>query len=909
MSRTATRAALQDLLQAGETLVLPSAQAARWLRNQYDEHQRMSGGAAWEPARAISWQQWTSGLFGDLVVEGAEERMLLNPAQELLLWREIVAQDPPPAALESLESIAAMARSAYALAAAWNATGRLRTDAVSVDARMFARWSRQFEARCESDGLLPAAALDATLALRFAEPDIATPKRLRLVGCDSLTPSQQMLLDGLTARGAEVIAVRPVATAETSEHARVLCRTPQEEMAFAALWLRDRLEAETPTQRIAVVVPGLDAERAEFETVLRETLAAELESVATDLSSTPWEFADGPPLLSLAMIVDALDLLRWTVAPLPQARISALLLSPYLNPGPAREAAAALDALLRRKSRHLRPELSLDAFVRLLERHRSTLAWPRQLQMERDRAGDTGRPRTYAAWTETFRRLVQSCGWPSAQERALNATEFAATRAWEGLLDAAATLDFAGARTTLPQAFATLERMARDTRFQPPATHAAVQIIQPHQVEGALFDAVLYLHATDRNLPAPERPHPLLPAALQYELQMPGTDSARATEAARAALRGLLQRTGTVVFVSAAEDANGALKTAPLLDELPLRSMQTATTPAPRAAIATETYRDDAPLPALAATQIGGGSRVLKLQAACGFRAFAELRLNAATPESAAMGLDARESGDLLHMALQLFWAPQAGHPRSQAEMAEMTRAERRARLEECVDAAMSEARRANAADWDAAYLAVVRERLLALMMQWMEHELRRGPFSVLAVERSEPIYVGPLALSVRVDRMDSVPVVRADGEPGHGYVLVDYKTGASANPKQWMGTRPEEPQVPLYTLQFGEEAPEEVRAVAFAKVLAGDTMGWQGLQAEDGVLPRAKVVDLPQQMADWATELTRLAENFAAGAAAVDPKDPATTCKHCGLKMLCRVGELQLAARDDQPEETTGDE
>ena len=53
-----------------------------------------------------------------------------------------------------------------------------------------------------------------------------------------------------------------------------------------------------------------------LEGVLREVLAPELQSIEADLSSTPWEFSGGVPLASLAMVVDALELIRWTQGPL-----------------------------------------------------------------------------------------------------------------------------------------------------------------------------------------------------------------------------------------------------------------------------------------------------------------------------------------------------------------------------------------------------------------------------------------------------------------------------------------------------------------------------------------------------------------------------------------------------------------
>ncbi len=82
---------------------------------------------------------------------------------------------------------------------------------------------------------------------------------------------------------------------------------------------------------------------------------------------------------------------------------------------------------------------------------------------------------------------------------------------------------------------------------------------------------------------------------------------------------------------------------------------------------------------------------------------------------------------------------------------------------------------------WDRAYLSLLKQRLRSVLQQWLEQELRRGPFTVSDVERKELVTVGPLTLEVRVDRVDSVE---------DGLFFVDYKTGADVDPKQWAGPR-----------------------------------------------------------------------------------------------------------------------
>jgi probable DNA repair protein len=387
---------------------------------------------------------------------------------------------------------------------------------------------------------------------------------------------------------------------------------------------------------------------------------------------------------------------------------------------------------------------------------------------------------------------------------------------------------------------------------------------------------------------------------------MPGTDPVRGTAQAREFTRALLERTPTVLFTYAQADKNGELRPSPLLEEAEVKRLIAS------ALIAEESdveviqgieIEDHEPLPPLASVEVHGGSRLLQLQAACGFRAFAELRLNSTEPDTTEIGFDAMESGNLVHGVLQQLWTK----VQKQSEVAAMNADERRALLERCIEAALREQSATPEVEWDHAYLSVMQERLLRLMESWLQLELRRSPFIVQDVERDEEIEVGPLRLKVRVDRVDRTLTANSENE---GSVLIDYKTGGRAHPNQWETPRPEEPQLPLYTLLF---EPGEVKAIAFGKLRAGEEMRWIGLQAETGVLPKDRpksrevISDIDLRIEEWRDELVQLAHDFADGRADVAPKKWPTTCQFCTQRILCRVGELRL--HDANEVEEDGDE
>ena len=163
----------------------------------------------------------------------------------------------------------------------------------------------------------------------------------------------------------------------------------------------------------------------------------------------------------------------------------------------------------------------------------------------------------------------------------------------------------------------------------------------------------------------------------------------------------------------------------------------------------------DGELPPIAADEAHrGGARLLELQAACPFRAQAELRLGARALEEPGVGVDAAERGDLVHRALAVLWQALG----SQAALQALDAAALHAAVQRAVDAALAEARRA--AD-------ELLRHLLDLEAEWLEGrvlamvaaDLERTPFVVADVEASCSARIGPLTVPA-VRRVMTGPIV-----------------------------------------------------------------------------------------------------------------------------------------------------
>ena len=475
------------------------------------------------------------------------------------------------------------------------------------------------------------------------------------------------------------------------------------------------------------------------------------------------------------------------------------------------------------------------------------------------------------------------------------------------------SLDFLGEEVTLEAALAEVERLAQQIIFAPASKGAAVQVLGPLEAAGGQFDLIWILRAGEFSWPPGAAAVPLLPWSIQRELKMPGTDAAFDRGVAQQMTSRLAASSREVVFSYAESLSNGrSQRAAAVVRHLRLRSAQINQIAPPeqtRSPATLERIADAMAAPSLSTDTPRGGARVLELQAACGFRAFSELRLGSAELRERSLGFSTMERGTLVHDALERFWRAVG----SQHELRLMGDDARKAALHRAAVESLARVSEALSGRWETAYLEIQQTRLVRLLETWLLIELKRPEFTVIAQETQQNVAIGPLHLSLRVDRVDLV-----NGRK----VVIDYKTGLTKT-SEWLGDRPDSPQVPLYAIlatqavSKSDDAPSPLGAVGFAQIRAGNQMSLRGFQAAPGILSPASerepsatmdAESFEAQVERWHSILERLATEFAHGDTRVRPKRYPTTCERCGQRLLCRVdgslfGEVFHTETDDNDE------
>ena len=720
-----------------------------------------------------------------------------------------------------------------------------------------------FAKRCAANNWLEAARLPDVVGDLVKAGDVPRPAKLFLAGFEELTPQQS---DFFAALG-ECAELEP--QRHESEPERWMLRDSAAEIRAAAAWARRILE-QSPAAQIGIIVPGLTSLRAKVERIFRETLDPGSEF---DDRERSFHVSLGPALDRYPVVSAALLMLEFAGASLALAE--------------GRHVAALAFSGRRRnrvdQARADRREIAKGRRVGCVARTAARSRWKLSTACARGREIPEARAPTPAG---TNRQRMEPRFFRSARRtrngRATarsSSREYQVVEKWHGLLSSLATLDAALPPISFDQAVSRLRELAAASTFQVENEGAPVQIMGLLEASGLQFDRLWVMGLHDEALPEPANPNPFLPISLQRDYKLPHSSAERELEFAMKLMDRLLTSARHVVLSYPATEGDRSLGPSALVAGGAWPVAGEGESPSEwvvkmRGAVKMEELRDDHAPPVVAETMQPGGATLFKDMAACPFRAFAKHRLGARPLERADLGVNKRDQGNAAHKALALIWNELGNHTR----LMELAPDSLRELISRSVAAAIEQL-------GSGIGRSLERRRLEKILAEWLELEKLRNWFTVQATEQDHLVSLGGLQIRTRADRVDQI----ANG----GEIILDYKTGMLKT-GGWDGARPDEPQLPLYCSTAGAEP---IAGAAFARIRTGE-IAFRGL-TENGVsLPGFTPMrfeterSFTEQLAEWKRVLERLAQDYGAGVAVVDPKRDA--CDLCGLRALCRIRELE---------------
>lgn len=872
--------------------ITANARLARELRLNYDRQQAAAGLVTWVTPDILPLSVWLTHCWNNWLYlhNGTKPLQLLLPSQERAIWEEIIIGSDEGRSLLQVAATADAALDAWNLICGWQLSLSASEWGDSHDTEAFRRWASEFRRRCETKNWLSGARLPEFVAGAIDDEKIPVPDRMVLAGFNEITPAQELVLGALRRKGCR-IERREIAGSAQRNAVRVGLLDGETEIRAAAQWARRLVEktAGKAEARIGIIVPDLSKDRSQIERIFADEFHPNGRLSPEHDSQRAFNISLGLALSQYPLIYDAFLILQAHPSAIPLEDASRLLRSPFIGGAQTEYTQRArLDA----KVRELRePEVSVTDIV---SRARTSTSLLIHAFTEWKHYWDSIPPSQMPSdWASSFSRLLNAMGWPG--ERPLSSSEYQTTTVWKEVLSEFASLDIAIGSVRFGKALAMLERLAASRQFQPESQPAPVQILGVFESSGLEFDDLWIMGMHDGAWPKAASPNPFVPLRLQREKNMPHSSAQRELDFTQLLTEQLLRSAGSVVVSCPRHEADSDLRFSPLfagLEEITEErlglSSEIGYPEQLRRSARTEALEDHM-APRWDGTLRRGGTAIFAHQAACPFRAFAQLRLGADALDSAQPGLSPLDRGILIHEVLERVWAELRSH---QGLMSVQDNA-LKTTVRNAVQGSIADMASKKRALRQSRFAAIEQFRLERIVTEWLELEKQRQPFTVLRQEEERQVTIGGIDLTIRADRVDRLD----DGT----FVVIDYKSGEHS-PSEWDGDRPEDPQLPLYAT-----ASEAALSGVFFGILKVGKSRFTGLAISETVVPKVKPrlsdIPFPERVDAWRGILQRLATDFRDGNAKVDPKNPQKTCKYCSLPGLCRIGEA------DRPEENDSEE
>ncbi|WP_109484552.1 PD-(D/E)XK nuclease family protein [Occallatibacter savannae] len=889
-------ASVDAWLREGGLVVASSDRAARAILAAFHRRRRSEGLKAWPAPRVADWNAFARTAWEERNSEG---HLLLNAAQELAIWSEIVRSDQylPTALPASIRRLAAMAMEAHELICAY--TPRLLRDEARAgweqDAGAFSGWLSEFNKECRKKSLSSTSRVPLEL-ITYLRDDSSPREPVRLAGFDRILPVQRELFD--------VWGPWHVFESESIGSQTHFYSAPdgQTEVEACAFWCQRQL-AEHPERRILVITQEQAQRRGEIERAFLR--------FGNRAGTSLFEFSLGAPLTQIPLVRSALLLLRWLHTPLSETELDWLFASGFAANDDESSALQLAMRLLRSRDEQ-RPRWELQGFLNHAPASALPQEWGRRLITAQRSLKEQLHSQSPVSWADKVSGLLAEMGWRGALPQ--NSIEFQQQRRWTQAIDTAGSLGFDGRRLTWTEFLAELEHAAGEILFAPQSADAPIQIAGPAESAGLTADAIWFLGADEESWPAVASTHPFLPLHVQREYGMPHSSHLADWEFSKAITTRLLASAPSVHFSFASHKGDVESRPSRLMLQMvgEAAPIPQDMLPPPHETPATYATEDFSRIP-YTGGHLHGGSAVLSAQSQCPFKAFATARLGARSWDPAENGLNAKQRGQILHDVLHSIWSGRPKGIRSHGDLMKIDTEDLPKFVRKHVNSVMEAGVPGQVREqMPAMYLDLEESRLTRLITEWLLFETRRVPFTVDATEAKSAVTIAGLNMNLRLDRVDRLH----DGSQ----LVVDYKTG-TVDPKAWDLPRPDDVQLPLYKLfglaplqrsLFDSYAGPASGGLVFARVRTGDTC-FAGRVADakgtldpdlkgNSLLVKRKLTSGEEDA--WKGYIESLAEEFVRGRAEVDPRDYPKTCEQCGLQPVCRIQEPENRRRFEKPGE-----
>lgn len=829
------------LMAQGATIITPNNRLSNHLLARFARNHPT---AVLEKPRCLPYTSYVQDIWRTVCAERVGAPILLNAAQWHFLWAGVVRDESGDCLDQGLiEEV----QEAWRRCQLWQLDWHDPAFAMTLQTRLFQRWAEHLQTRLQQDGLIVSEQL-IDYFLDQACP--VEPGTIVWYCFDDYTPQQRRWQAYLTQQGC---TLQYLDLPDQNGHSRLYeAGDGDEERQQLLLWLQEQIAQGA--QRIAVVVPDLQAQEQGLQRLLQQHLPASL-----------FDISLGQALNRFPLVSHALSWLSLGTASISNQQARLLLSSPYLGESDS-------DMLTRAgilQNSRLLQEQRIDYSLFLAELTREAPGLAQRLHSLEAYPADA----SIGQWRALFIKRLHQLGFPGSCP--LNSHTWQCYQRFLTLLDDMRQLNLvADTNLTARQALDALNALAQHTVFQAQKTEASIQILGLLEASGCLFDRLWMMGVTDECLPQKQRLSAFIPAALQREHAMPHACPDRELSLAATILTRLQHSSPQTVFSYPRLSKDKPNLPSPLVRTLPAyRALQTAQT-------STSTELECLPeiwqLPLRDNETATGHATLLADQAKCPFRAFAAHRLQARKGMGLSDGPNDAERGNIIHKVMELLWRGLG----SQQHLKTISDAELDARIDEAIEQALIPYQQARPYSFPPLMQDVERERLRRLVQACLDWERQRPDFTVSALEQSFSLELAGITFHLRLDRLDALNDDKC--------WVIDYKSSLPGG-SPWNDERPKEPQLLLYAL-----LDDRINTLLYAELKRGH-MTCKGVSASDPGLPGITVANEETAWAEWRDQwratLHDLATEYHQGYCLPQPQNP-SICQQCDYQSLCRYGQ-----------------
>ena len=821
---------------------------------------------------------WQRGQLFGLIDDSRE---LVDASASDALWKHVVSEEGNLTAAE-IARIAALASDAWALSHRYDFPMASLKSLVNGNDNLalFARCALRMQSLLKQRRGITPPELASTLIPMLASTRSLLPARIVLTPAFAANATHTRLLNAMTQLGVDVELWQPSENREPTVTA-LRYADEKQEMQAAIAWAATTVSAANMRLgHIAIVVPELSSKRAIWLAALREQLNPDQWWLNPETDRDQFNLSVGLPLAEYPYIACLAIVLRAVHSEVETEVMAQALSHPRWG-----RSSAALKRIEQRQWQLLERGIDQCTLADWLEALPQAVLSCVALQEKHDARAP--RSMRAASLTDAVRALT---------EHAMIAQSdlFQLDEAWTEAIKSWKQLDRWLPPVTWRQAISEISQSASERTFQPKAGPARIQVMGLLESAGVPFAAAWIVGFTDRVLPEPFKPNPMLSLAWQmaHHVGLGSRDEVRRRANALWANWGAL--TGSLHVSYAADAEPGAQHASALAAALPFEDCTATQVPAAPHPHRTPCSIHDEALPTQHVADAASpplASSDVERQAHCPRKAAASFLRLREWPEHV-VGISPRARGTLVHEVMAAVGEARmrgildgVGEPSIDA-------------LRQVADDAFTRAAsieslkrtRIPVAVWD-----IERARLLPLIEQVLALDAARDGFRVVNVEEDVTALLFNAAFKLRVDRVDDFAAAVAEDEQ-FGVVL-DYKTGAVAR-ADWFAEnssgRLAAPQLPLYLFALHAVMPPDaprIGALGYI-VISDDDVKFIGLGADASLATKKPSKEEPEWFdltMEWKDQIAALVDEIQHGVADVAPLKGRTTCRNCRVASFCR--------------------